>query len=109
VWRALLELPGDTTALHDPRNSRYLIINPDALPGETFRLSDPVFTSLGGRGSIPRSTDSRGALYFEGGPYTAQRDAAPAAFDSVPVMRYDRATMKPTRSPGSSSRVAMCA
>jgi hypothetical protein len=27
----LLELPGDTTALHDPRNSRYLIINPDAI------------------------------------------------------------------------------
>jgi hypothetical protein len=33
-------------------------------------------------------------LYFEGGPYTAERDATPAAFDSVPAMRYDRATMK---------------
>lgn len=90
----LLELPGDTTALHDPRNARYLIINPDALPGETFRLADAVSTTLGGRGSIPRSTDSRGALYFEGGPFTAERDATPAAFDSVPAMRYDRATTK---------------
>ena len=89
----LLELPGDSTALHDPRNARYLIINPDALPGETFRLADAVSASLGGRGSIPRSTDSRGALYFEGGPYTAERDAT-STFDSVPAMRYDRATMK---------------
>ena len=90
----LLELPGDTTALHDPRNSRYLIINPDALPGETFRLADAVSASLGGRGSIPRSTDARGALYFEGGPLTLPGAATPTAFDSVPAMRYDRATKK---------------
>jgi hypothetical protein len=90
----VIAMPGDTTALHDPRNARYLMIKPDGTPGETFRLADAVFASLGGRGSIPRSTDARGTLYFEGAPYVAGRDMTPAVFDSVPAMRYDRRTMK---------------
>ena len=86
----ILALPGDSSLLHDPGNARYLIIKPDGTPGETFRLPEPVFLSLGARGSIPRATDARGAIYFEGGPLTSGRGTAPTALDSVPLLRYER-------------------
>lgn len=88
----LLALPGDSSVLHDPGNGRYLIIKPDGTPGETFRLAEPAFRSLGARGSIPRATDARGSIYFEGPSLTRGRATAPAALDSVPLVRYDRRT-----------------
>lgn len=90
----LVALPADTSVLHDPSNSRYLIIKPDGTPGETFRLDEPVAVSLGGRGSVPRGSDSRGRVFFEGPPLSSARGGVPTAFDSVPVMRYDRQSKK---------------
>jgi hypothetical protein len=88
----ILALPGDSALLHDPGNGRYLIIKPDGTPGETFRLAGPGAISLGTRRSIPRATDARGSIYFEGPPLTSGRETAPAALDSVPLLRYDRRT-----------------
>jgi hypothetical protein len=90
----IVALPGDTSVLHDPPNTRYLLVGPDGKPGETFRLSEPVWMHLGGRGSVPRGTDARGNLYFEGSPMTTGRGVVPVALDSAPVMRYDRKTMR---------------
>jgi hypothetical protein len=88
----IVALPGDTSALHDPANGRYLLITPEGKPGETFKLAEAVATRLGNRGSIPRATDAQGRIFFEGAPFTAGRGGPTAANDSVPVMRYDRLT-----------------
>jgi hypothetical protein len=85
----LLALPGDSSLLHDPRNARYLVIRPDGTPGETFSLDRAVAASLGSRGSIPRGTDSRGAIYFEAVSQIGQ-GAAPLPVDSAALLRFDR-------------------
>jgi hypothetical protein len=85
----LVALPGDTSLLHDPRNGRYLLIKPDGTPGETYRLGNAALVSLGARGSIPRTSDANGALYFEGSPFT-RGGATIKALDSVPLVRYHR-------------------
>ncbi|HKS07291.1 MAG TPA: hypothetical protein VJR92_13370 [Gemmatimonadaceae bacterium] len=92
----LVALPGDTSALHDPRNVRYLIIYPDGKLGPTFRLDDSVWMKLGSRGTVPRASDSRGSLFFEGSPYTVMRGGTgiPTPYDSTPIMRYDRRSSK---------------
>lgn len=104
--RNLVAMPGDTTFLFDPLNSRYLTILPDGKPGATFRLEDgaPPVTAAptaGGRGGMqvmrgmtePRGTDVRGYLYFEG-PSVTFGPEGPVTADSAPVMRYDRKTYK---------------
>lgn len=91
----LVALPGDSSALHDPGNARYLVIKPDGTPGETFMLDERVRFTLGGRGSVPRGTDARGYIYFQGAPLTTgSGDTPPVPLDSAPVMRYDRRTAK---------------
>jgi hypothetical protein len=89
----IVALPGDTSLLQDPPNARFLLINPDGTPGETFRLGEPVAMRLGVRGSIPRATDARGNIYFEGLPY-GRGGGMPVPLDSAPVMRYDRKTTR---------------
>lgn len=108
----LVGLLGDTSAIYDPLNSRYLTVLPDGKPGKTFRLEDgkptpkadkkdpvSVPASEGGpRGGFgggavfmnpPRFSDAAGHLYFEGSPISNGPDG-PVAADSAPVMRYDR-------------------
>ncbi|MBL0169211.1 MAG: hypothetical protein IPP90_00595 [Gemmatimonadaceae bacterium] len=101
----LVGVPGDSSIIFDPLNSRYLTILPNGKPGSTFRLEDgapPPKPSAGdgpggGRGVVtinaPRASDAQGRLYFEGSPLTFGPDG-PVASDSAPVMRYDRKTWR---------------
>ncbi len=101
----LVGMPGDTTFVFDPLNSRYLTVLPDGKPGATFRLEDgappaPAAPSNGPPGmrvmaglQSPRATDARGYLYFEGSSVTFGPEG-PVSADSAPVMRYDRKTYK---------------
>lgn len=102
---ALVTLPGDTTLVFDPLNSRYLTVLPNGEPGATFRLEDgapPAPASPAGSPpgmrvmaglNTPRGTDTRGYLYFEGSPVSFGPNG-PVTSDSVPIMRYDRKTYK---------------
>ncbi len=102
---ALVSLPGDTTFVFDPLNSRYMKILPDGKPGATFRLEDgapPASAAPAGGApgmrimsglNVPRATDAKGYLYFEGSPISFGPDG-PVSADSAPVMRYDRKTYK---------------
>lgn len=101
----MVGLPGDTSIVFDPINSRYLTVLPDGKPGATFRLEDgapppPPAPASGGpvirAGGIqtlmaPRAVDAAGRLYFEGSPISFGPNG-PVAADSAPVMRYDRKT-----------------
>lgn len=104
----LLALPGDSSVIFDPLNQRHLMVHPNGKPGATFRVGDqpsgppspsqgqrpegvgPVMR-IGGLGfGMPRASDARGRLYFEGGgismgpngPVTA--DTAPTAARFTP-------------------------
>lgn len=98
---ALIAMPGDSTIVFDPINSRYLTILPDGKPGVTFRLEDgapAAAGSPGGRGGLqgvqaPRAVDAMGRLYFEGSPISFGPNG-PVASDSVPVLRFERKTHK---------------
>jgi hypothetical protein len=102
----LFPLPGDSSVVFDPLNSRYLVILPSGKPGATFRVGDDgpkEAGPAGGRGPVimvgglglgmPKAVDARGRLYFEGPPL-AMGPNGPMAADSVPVMRYDRGTRR---------------
>ena len=57
----LLVLPGDSTLLWDPMNSRFLTIRPDGTPGATMPLIDPgEHLLLGALAGI----DDHGRLYY---------------------------------------------
>ncbi len=97
----LIGVPGDSSIIFDPLNSRYLTILPSGKPGSTFRLEDgaPPLKSAAGEGpaagrgiagvSAPRAVDAQGHLYFEGSPISFGPNG-PVASDSAPVMRYNR-------------------
>lgn len=112
----LLPMPGDSTALYDIGNSRYLMIHPDGKAGRDFRLEAAPARGavageagrgeagrggggrmmVGGRGGMvmgltpPRGWDARGNVYYEGQALTFNADGMPTPADSVPVMRFDR-------------------
>jgi hypothetical protein len=91
----IVPIPGDSSLMHDGRNVRYLYIGPDVKPGETFRLPDNIWVKIGGRGSVPRASDSRGNLFFESSPVTVIRGGQPNfPLDSTAVTRYDRRAMR---------------
>ncbi len=77
---ALLPLPGDSSLVFDPANGRYLIINPDGTPGETFRLE-----GIEGAFQMPSGVDDQGRLYF------ANSVRSGAGSGSATIYRYDRA------------------
>lgn len=93
----LYGVAGDTTFLFDPGNTRYLLIGPDGKPGKDFRL-ETNSTGPGGGVRIgfamARTSDSRGRLYYETQGFSPGPDGRPMQADSVPVLRYDRATQK---------------
>lgn len=90
----IIAFPGDSSAIFDPDNSRYLIITPDGKAGATFRIDDVGGVRMGGRGATPRGTDTRGRIFIEGSPFVATADGGIAPGDSAPVLRLDRATRK---------------
>lgn len=99
----LIALPGDTSAVFDPLNSRYLTILPDGKPGATFRLeakAPPAAPSADGAPRMvmqtimpPRGSDASGRVYFEGPPLVMGPNG-PAAADSAPIMRFDRTAQR---------------
>ena len=105
----LFALPGDSSVIFDPLNQRYLMVHPDGKPGATFRVGDepsgpprpsqgqrpegvgPVMR-IGGLGfGMPRASDARGRLYFEGGGISMGPNG-PVTADTAPIVRYDRAS-----------------
>lgn len=89
----IIALPGDTSAVYDPSNARYLLITPAGEPGATFRIDNSADGAFGGRGSVPRGTDARGRIFFEGSAFHATSAGGLEPADSTPVMRYDRRTL----------------
>jgi hypothetical protein len=105
----LVPLPGDSTALFDMGNQRYLTIHPDGKAGKDFRLeaaappasAAPAPGGEGGRGgrgggpmmmsfAPPRGVDAKGNIYYQGSPFTFGPDGAPVSADSVAILRFDR-------------------
>jgi hypothetical protein len=95
----IVALPGDTSAMWDGRNRRYLIFTPDAKPGKDFRLEPPE--GLGNRGygafasTVPRGIDARGNIYFQGSPFVPAGDDGMVPADTVPVIMFNRALQRP--------------
>ena len=86
----LFALSGDTTLLQDGASRHFLVITPDAKPGDFIE-----FNPAGGstaRVFIPRSADKLGRLYSEAQPIRAGRDGTPQLADSSAIERLDRAT-----------------
>jgi hypothetical protein len=101
----LFALPADSSVVFDPLNQRFLLLLPDGKPGATFRVGDDAprpsadanggrVVRLGGLGlGMPRGSDGRGNLYFEG-PAISFGPDGPVVADSAPVVRYSRATKR---------------
>jgi hypothetical protein len=94
----LLALPGDTSAVYDPLNSRMLLITPEGKPGAFTRIEQPAPGGGGGfvRAGLvaPRFTDAKGRIYWQGSGVQFRDGAPPVESDSAPILRYDRATAK---------------
>ncbi len=110
----LVPLQGDSTALFDAGNQRYLTIHPDGKTGRDFRLEAAAAPAAreggreggrgggrGGRGgmvmmglSIPASWDARGNIYYEGQPFSMSPEGEMVSADSVAVLRFDRAARR---------------
>jgi hypothetical protein len=95
----IVALPGDSSAMWDGLNRRYLMFTPDAKPGRDFRLEPPE--GLGNRGygafaaTVPRGMDARGNIYFQGSPFIPTGDDGLVPADTVPVIRFNRAAQRP--------------
>jgi hypothetical protein len=115
----LIPLPGDSTALFDMVNQRYLTIHPDGKPGKDWRLeaaTPPAAAAPpagggraggggvalgGGRGggptfafAAPRGFDAKGNIYYEGPSFAVGDDGNLMPSDSAPVLRFDRAARR---------------
>ncbi|MGQ0648330.1 MAG: hypothetical protein ACT4P7_12240 [Gemmatimonadaceae bacterium] len=94
---ALVALPGDTSAVFDPLNSRMLIVLPNGEPGDFISLAQNAQRGPGGgmmlNMSPPRYTDSKGRLYMAGSGVTIGPNG-PVAAESLAILRVDRATKK---------------
>lgn len=94
----LAALPGDTSAVYDPLNSRLLLINPDGTPGGFITQSDAG--SGGGGASMtvrlaaPSYTDSRGRMYSAAPNFTVGPNGGVESTDSAALLRFDRSTKK---------------
>lgn len=95
----LFPLPGDSSGVYDMLNSRTLVVLPNGKPGDFITTE----TSSGGGGGMvrvggaaPRFTDAKGRLYWAGQPFSPPSPGGgpPKVADSVPIVRYDRASKK---------------
>lgn len=95
----LVPLGGDSSGVYDMLNSRLLVVLPNGKPGD-FITTEAASSNGGGTvrigGAVPRYTDARGRLYWSGQPFAAPTPGGgpPKAADSIPLVRYDRATKK---------------
>lgn len=96
----LVPLPGDSSGVYDMLNSRMLVVLPNGKPGPFITIEQPATQGPGGGmvrigAASPRYTDARGRLYWTGPAFSPPADGGPPkSADSVPVVRYDRATKK---------------
>lgn len=96
----LVPLPGDSSGVYDMLNSRMLVVLPNGKPGPFITIEQPATQGPGGGmvrigAASPRFTDARGRLYWTGQAFSPPTDGGPPkSADSVPVIRYDRATKK---------------
>lgn len=105
----LFVAPGDTTLLFDPLNSRFLLIGPDGKPINTYRIEAEAparpaqgapgrpqgggpLVQIGGISLNGRTSDARGRIYGEGSSLSQGPDGRPVSADSVPLIRFDRAS-----------------
>lgn len=91
---AVYALPGDSTAIYDLGNQRYLVLDPTGKAVSTFRMEEG---GSGGGMMILRAaatTDAKGRFYYStrGEPKGGFGDGPPTFSDSGRVIRYDRAT-----------------
>jgi hypothetical protein len=95
----LLALPNDTSAVVDMLNNRMLLINPNATVGGFVDLNTPTQGRGDGRGMVmvggnmPSASDGKGRMYMQGMPFRIV-DGVPQSMDSVPMVRWDRASGK---------------
>jgi hypothetical protein len=97
----LLALPNDTSAVVDMLNNRLLLITPEAKVGGFVDLNVPAPAGRGdGRGGmmmiggqIPTASDGKGRMYVQGVPFRMTENG-PVTSDSVPMVRWDRASGK---------------
>ena len=92
----IVALPGDTSAIYDAGNGRYLIVGPDGNPANDFRLD-----AAGGGGQLglivrtsPRGVDAHGNIYVQGSPFHLDAHSFLTPSDSAPVIRFERATLR---------------
>jgi hypothetical protein len=95
---AIAALPGDSSAIWDGANHRYLMISPEGKPVREFRLDPTAGIGPSGYGAfaatLPRGVDARGNIYFQGSPITRTANGSAPA-ESIPVIRFDRARQRP--------------
>lgn len=97
----MMALPNDTTAIADILNNRILLINPNATVGGFVDLNVPPPAGARGEGgprmmigsSMPTAADAKGRFYVRGAPFR-MTDAGPQSADSVPMIRWTRASGK---------------
>jgi len=105
----LVSLPGDSSAVFDAGNQRYLTIHPDGKTGKDFRLEAvaPPAGERGGRGgrdgeggrmmmsvAPPRGADARGNIYYEGASFGMSPEGMASQSDTAAVIRFDRAARR---------------
>lgn len=86
----LIPYPGDSTLLVDRVSRRFLTVGPDGKLGKTVPFPD----GLQGLAQ-PKGADRMGRIYFQASPFAglgAGAAVSATAPDSVPVVRWDRAT-----------------
>lgn len=102
---AIVALPGDSSAVFDPLNQRYLVIAPDGKTAGFFssrpdadddqrdasaRPGGGMRMMMGGISmSPPRGADASGNLYVAGAPFKPGADG-PTPLDSAPLQRFNR-------------------
>lgn len=97
----VVALPGDSAAVYDAGNQRYLTVHPDGKTGKDFRLeaaTPPAGAGgAGGRAggmmvmlSPPRGTDAKGNIYYEGPAFSMSSEGMPTQADTAPVIKFDR-------------------
>lgn len=86
----LIALRGDSSAVYDVSNLRFMLITPDGEAGAMFQV-EAVAGGMG-RGSAPRAADARGRIFFEGSAFAVTAAGTLVPADSAPVLRFDRVT-----------------